>query len=157
MPTVMLIFVQPTFVLVTSIHIRNISAVTDSILTTLLRLALKIVFDFSFLEPDHFTQNFGTQNLLDSKFFGRQNFMDLKFFWTCIFLTLIYWTKTYWDLTFFLPKIVLDPTLLGLNFFRHGLFLDQKVFGPNLFLTKNKNNNNNNHNQSFNGFWHNWN
>ena len=34
---------------------------------------------------------------------------------------------------FFWPKIVLDPTLLGLKFFGLGLFLDQKVFGPNFF------------------------
>ena len=102
----MVIFVQSTFVLATFVHIRNISAVTESILA---KLGPK------FLEA----QNFCIQNCLDP-----------KFCWT-----LIFWTKIFWEITFLL-KFSLDPKLLGLKFFGHGLFLDQQVFGPNFFLSK---------------------
>ena len=64
---------------------------------------------------------------------------DPKSFWT-----LILWTKTFWGLTAFLPIFSLDPTLLGLKFFEHGLFCSK------IFFAKNINNNNDNHN--FNGF-----
>ena len=53
-----------------------------------------------------------------------------------------FWTKTFWDLTFF--DLVLDPTLLGVKFFGHELFLYQTIFGP-IFFDKN-------HNHNFNGF-----
>ena len=84
MPTLMVIFVQSTFALVTFVHIRNISAVTDSIWPNY-KGGFQKNFDFNFLEPDHFTQNVCTQNLLDSKFFGSQIFfpkvfLDLNFF-----------------------------------------------------------------------------
>ena len=37
-----------------------------------------------------------------------------------------------WDIC---PYFFLDPRLVNLKFLQHGLFLDQKVFGPNFFLT----------------------
>ena len=89
---------------------------------------------FLFLEPGHFTQNFCTQYLLDSKLFWTPNFLEPTFFWTKIFWTLIFWTQTLWDLTFF-DLNFFDPKLLGIKFFGHGLFLDQTFFGLNFFLT----------------------
>ena len=81
---------------------------------------------FLFLEPDHFTQKFCIQNLLDSKFVGPQSFLDPKFFWKWIFLTFIFLTKTFWNLILFWLKIFLDPRLLGLTW--HGLFFETKIF-----------------------------
>ena len=68
MPTVMVIFVHSTFVLVTFGQFRNISILT------------KTIFDLLFLEPDHFSWNCCTQNLLDSTFFWTKIFFGLKFF-----------------------------------------------------------------------------
>ena len=47
-----------------------------------LKVYSKKNFDFLFSEPDNFTQNYCTQNLLDSTFFGP------KVFWTWMFLNL---------------------------------------------------------------------
>ena len=58
-------------------------------------------------------------------------FVGLKKFWT-----LMFWTKTFQDLSFFYLNLFLDPMLLGLKFFGHGLFLDQKIADPIFFLTK---------------------
>ena len=66
MPTIMVIFVQTTFV-----HIRNIS-LTQFGPNFKGRFQTKL--DFLFLEPDHFTQKLCTQNLLDSKTFWTWNF-----------------------------------------------------------------------------------
>ena len=53
----------------TYVLFRNISAVTISDLTKILRKITKKYFDFFFLEPDHFPQNFCTKNLSDSQLF----------------------------------------------------------------------------------------
>ena len=110
MPTVMVLFIYSTFVLVTLVPFRNISAVTNSDLIKLLRKITKKYFDVLFLEPDHFTQNFCTHNLLDSKldlsFFKpkylEQNFLGPTFYFTQIFsdptpiLTWIaFWSKSF--------------------------------------------------------------
>ena len=62
-----------------------VSAVTDPILMKLLEVDSKKKFDFNFLEPDHFTQNFvpkicWTQNFLEPNFILTQSFLDLNFF-----------------------------------------------------------------------------
>ena len=77
-PKVTVTFVQTTIVQVTFVHIRNISADTDSILTK------KI--DLNILEPDHVTQK-----KFDLKFVGLKQFLDPKFIWP----------KVMFDLNFF--------------------------------------------------------
>ena len=61
-----------------------------------------------------------------------------KFVGLKMFLDLILFNLNFWDQNFlgptFLPKLFLDPILLGLKFFGHGLFLDQKNFGRNFFF-----------------------
>ena len=74
---------------------------------------------FMFLEPDHFTQNFCSQNLLDSKLFWTPNFLEPMFFWT----------QTLWDLTFF--------DFFWSNTFRHKVFRTWFVFGSQIFWTYN--------------------
>ena len=104
----------------------------------------KKIFDFLFLEPDHFTQNFWTQRL--------KKILTPNFFGPLFFGTLIFWTKTFWDLTFFWPKFSFGSnTFLDMDCFWIKNCLDLICFD------KNNQNNNNNHNHNFNGFWHNWN
>ena len=54
-PSIKLAFVQVTFTLVTFVHIRNILAVTDSILSKLWRKVRKKIIDLNLLEADIFT------------------------------------------------------------------------------------------------------
>ena len=122
MTTLMVIFVQSTFVVVTVVHIRNINAVTDSILTN-------FKGRFLLLQPDHFRQDFCTQNLptqkcLDPKFFGPNVFLDLYFF------NLHFLDQHFLRPNFFLSNIFLDPTLLT------WIVFGSKYFGPIKFLTK---------------------
>ena len=83
MPSGMVIFVQGTIVRVIIVHIRNISTVTDPILTKLFGpnyLGAKILFDPNFVGPkDFYTQNlFGPKFFWTEKFAGPQNFLDSK-------------------------------------------------------------------------------
>ena len=64
MQTVMVTFVHETFVQATFVHIRNISAVTDPILTKL--------FGPDFLQALNF---FGPKILLTQSFFGLKKFL----------------------------------------------------------------------------------
>ena len=82
--TVTLTFVKETFVLVTFVHIRNISAVTDPILTKLCEptfLYLEIIW----------TQNFVGPHFFDPKFY-RPKIFGPNFF-TFIFLAPDFWTQ----------------------------------------------------------------
>ena len=107
-PTVMVTFVQATFVLTTFVHIRNISVVTDQIFWiqlfgglnnrtkilfgpkfffTKLFLTQKclrpnIFWEPMFLDPTFFGQ-FEQRILLDQQiFYGPKFFLDIFFYWT---------------------------------------------------------------------------
>ena len=102
-------FFQATFVLAIFAHIRNISAVTDPILTKIFRpnlLTAVIFWDQNFFGPkilwtlNFFHLNFWTHIFLDFKFlwptfFWTSNFFRLKFYWLKIFDQNLVWTIYY--------------------------------------------------------------
>ena len=88
MPTIMVIFVQSTFVLATFVHIRNISDVTESI----------------------FTKNFCIQNLLDPKSFWTQIFSEPTFFWGTKFFS---HQNFFGPKIFLTPQIFSNPKLFS--------------------------------------------
>ena len=79
-------FVQETFAQATFVHIRNIVAITDPILTKQILEGLKFldlnIWTKTFFAPTFFIQNFLTQN-----------FQDLNFFEPKIVATKKIWTK----------------------------------------------------------------
>ena len=81
-------------------------------------------------------KTFVTKICWAQKIFGPQFFWTNSFPIPQLFFNLNLLDQNLWNLTFFDPHF-LDPALLGLKFVRHGLLLDQKVFGPNFFLTEN--------------------
>ena len=93
--------IQTTFVQVTFVHIRKISAVTDSIFTRLFGPNVLIL-----VRP----------KIVLHKIFQTQNFLDPIFFWTQIFFNLYLLDKIFFDLTFFNP-----------NFFNQSFFCQAPV------------------------------
>ena len=79
-------------------------------------------------------KTFVTKICWAQKIFGPQFFWTNSFPIPQLFFNLNLLDQNLWNLTFFDPHF-LDPALLGLKFVRHGLLLDQKVFGPNFFLS----------------------
>ena len=115
MPTVTVTFVEATFVLATFVHIRNVSAVTDRILTkcsgTNFLQALTFLIDF-FLPKVCLTQIFWDKHFLDFNFFGLKISSDSKFCWAKFF-----WMKEFWVHKFFVTnKIFLGPKFFSIFF-----------------------------------------
>ena len=85
MPTIMVIFVQSTFVLATCVQIRNISAVINPILTNTLDPILgpkKIWKQEIFWTNTFFNQKFSGRNISgDQKTFWTENFVYKNFVW----------------------------------------------------------------------------
>ena len=134
MPTVTVTFVKATFVLATFVHIRNVSAVTDPILTKRLGpnfwQALTFLIEI-FLGPYKFfgptilwTQNLWTQNFV-------WTFFSNKFFWTQIFYDInIFWTPIFLDLKYLPTQNFVKPNF----FWVHKFFVTNKIFlGPKFF------------------------
>ena len=130
MQTVMETFVHATYVLATLVHISNISAVTDQILTKLL--------DPIFGGPD-----FCRQYLFGPKYFFDQNFFPPWFFWTRFFLDLKsffpkiswtqnFWTKNFFNLNFFILNF-LNLFFLTYDFFGLKIIRVNKILGPKNF------------------------
>ena len=132
MPTVIVIFVHTKFF---GWHL-SMSGIYQLLLTQFWpKIFLTYHFWNHIILPENFVPKIcWDQNILYPKSFG------LKF---C--LTLIFLTKTFWDLTF-LPRF-----FFGSNTFK------PRVFFLYLFFWQNNNNNNDDHNHNFNGFGHNWN
>ena len=137
MPTVTVTFVKATFVLATFVHIRNVSAVTDPILTKRLGpnfwQALTFLIEI-FLGPYKFfgptilwTQNLWIQNFVWTSIFFRTNFFGPKFFETNIFCTpILFGLKISSDSKFCWTKFFLDERILGQQ-----IFVTNKIFlGP---------------------------
>ena len=113
MPTVMVTIVQATFVLATFVHIRNISAVTDLILTKL--FVPNFWQALIFLHTKFCGPTFFGPKIFQIKIFFRSKIsLDTKFCWRKVFLdTKLFSTLKFLDQIFFLTKFVLDLKLLG--------------------------------------------
>ena len=104
--------VKATFVLATFVHTRNISAVTDPMLT-------KCLWP-NFLQALIFLIEIFYQNFVWPNFFGTLKFFGPK----------ILWTQNFWTQNF-----VWTPIFLGQECFRHKHFLDSIFFYFKVELT----------------------
>ena len=129
MSTVTVTFVKETFVLVTFVHIRKISAVTDPILTKLCEP--KFFAPGNYLDPKFcWTSFFWTHNFLDPKY--RDLFFLTWFFWLLIFEPKFLRNKIFWNWKFSLPKLFWTWNFFGLNILLTKIFLDSISFTQNL-------------------------
>ena len=116
MPTVTVTFVKATFVLATFVHIRNVSAVTDPILSKRFgpnfSQALTFLIEF-FWDPIKFLdQQFCEPKIFGPKYLIGHHFFSNKFFWTQIF-----WDKHFLYSNFFRLKISSDSKFCWTKFF----------------------------------------
>ena len=98
--------VQETFVLVTFVHMSNLSAATEPIFKKLFGpnfLGGRIFFRPKFC----YIQSFWEPKFLDLHIFGAKIFLDPKSFWT----------KLFWTQKFVGPKILLCQNFFGNKFF----------------------------------------
>ena len=149
----MVIFVKATYVLVTFVHIRIISDVTDPLFTKLLGPNFFQQY-FSYYLPD-FDQKFLNPIFWGPQFSGPTVFWT-KFFDQYIFLIKIFWYQhffTFWTQILFVPAIYWIkknlPKIFWLNTFGPEIFWTPNFFnyffGPKFFDLK-KHDNNYNHN-----------
>ena len=112
MQTITVAFAMATFVLATFVHIRNISAVTDPILTK------QFAGGLNFFNQHFYNQNFLWTKFYLIKFFSINLFYGLKnistkhffghtFLWTLIFLDLMFLPLDFGP-TFFGPITILN-------------------------------------------------
>ena len=115
-------FVQSTFVPVTFVHIRNISAVSG--------LTVTKMFGPNFLGVIIFVEKmFLDQTCLDPNFFGPKFFFRDLHFWTSNFIG----PKKNPNPKYYGPKNIFDP-----NFFRLNTYFQTKhFFGPKIFFKTN--------------------
>ena len=118
MPIVMVTFIQATFVLATFVQIRNVSAVTDLILTKF--------FGANILSALILLDKLCPKLFWNQKFVGTQHFLDPTFFCTHIF-----WIPNLSCPILFWFKQDFPPSI-----FRTKIFLILKSFGPKLFWLK---------------------
>ena len=111
----MVTFVQATYVLATVVHISNISAITDQILTNSLGA----------LRPHFFDQTSFDQKILWTKIFWDKHFFTLIYCWTRFFLT--------YDLLY--PKFS-GPNIFGSRIFLNLHFFDKFFFDLNFVQTR---------------------
>ena len=127
-------FVRATFLLATFVHIRNISAVTEHILTKPFGpnfLHALISLDPKFCWPTNFwSQNFLDRRFWDSKFLWTKNFVDANFLWTQHFLTKNYCRPK----SIFWPQIILVQKVFCIKSFGSKKTLDQKYFLDQIFF-----------------------
>ena len=129
MQTVRVTFVQATFVLVTFVHIKNIFAVTDPMLTKL--FGLNVLQGLIFLDQFFCPKLSLTKTFLDLKKNLKNNFLVVKFCrpWTLILSDLIF----FWICNFFGLKILLIKKYFVLKIIIK-FFCDPHLFQPKFFL-----------------------
>ena len=111
------------YVLVTFVHISNISGVTDQ-------------FWRNFLDPISWSLNFcGPEFFWNQKFFQTLNFFGAKFFWPVILLDPnFFWTKDFFRSKTFSVQIFFDQQFLVIK----KKILNHKFYSaPKKFLTQN--------------------
>ena len=127
MPTVTGTFFKATFVLVTFVHIRNISAVTDRILTK--HLGPDFFQTLTFLIKIFLPIFCLIQFFWDLKNFVNLKYLDLIFCLDTNFFEHIFWTQYYSDINIFLTQHYSD-----INIFQTHSFLDLKFLLTQSFV-----------------------